>query len=133
MSDYHAIIEKWVREFVQTMNEDPQLGDQSGSTPLGVKIIFNDYDPDEGEDTSKCIFNFIVFIHKNSLNGKSFPEHEQTAWGLVHRPEEEVAIYCYYDANNDVFDLNPFEDGDTELDHQLVYQLIRDVDSNNEA
>jgi hypothetical protein len=129
MSTYYAVIESWVRTFITTMNENPDIGDTSGKTPPGVKIIFDGYGLNE--DTNQYddinIMNFAVFIHKDSLKLKAFLKHEATSFGLVHRPEEEVCINCYYDIANDVFDLNPFEDGDTELQHEEVYQLIHDL------
>ena len=75
------------------------------------------------------MLSFAVFVHKDSLNGKEFPEHEQTPWALIHRPKEEVCIWVWYDANEDTVEVIPFEDGDTELDHELIYQIIDKIDN----
>lgn len=133
LSDYYPTIEAWVRDFYQTMDSDPDVGDRSGDEPLGVKIMFDGYgyneETDEEDDSN--VLKFAVFIHKDSLSGDVFPEHESTSWGLVHRPDEEVCINCYYDIADDYVGINPFEDGDTELDHNLVYQMIRDLENDN--
>jgi hypothetical protein len=56
---------------------------------------------------------------------EEFPPHELTPWALIHRPKEEVCIYCWYDVNADLVDIIPFEDNNsTELDPKFVTQLI---------
>ena len=133
LDDYYPTIEKWVREFIDTMDSAPEVGDRSGNEPLGVKIIFDGYgyneETDEQDDLN--ILSFAVFVHKDSLNGKEFPDHELTPWALIHRPKEEVCFYAVYDVKLDQFDMNPFEEGDTKLDHDYVYQLIRDLELEN--
>lgn len=133
LDDYYPTIEKWVREFIDTMDSAPEVGDRSGNEPLDVKIIFDGYgyneETDEQDDLN--ILSFAVFVHKDSLNGKEFPDHELTPWALIHRPKEEVCFYTVYDVKLDQFDMNPFEEGDTKLDHDYVYQLIRDLELEN--
>jgi hypothetical protein len=133
LSDYSPTIELWVRNFVETMDSDPEVGDRSGDCPLGVKIIFDGYGYNEetGEDDDKNIVSIALFIHKDSLNGEEFPKHELTPWGLVHRPKEEVCIYAYYNYEDDFVDFNLFEEDDSKLDHEFVYQLIRDLEIGN--
>jgi hypothetical protein len=107
-------------------------GNESGDSPLGVKIIFDGYGYNEetNENDDYDSMSFAVFVHKDSLNGEEFPEHDQTPWALVHRPSEEVCIYVWYDVKNDSVDVLPFEDGDTELDHEFVYELIDKLSKN---
>jgi hypothetical protein len=133
LSDYYPTIEKWVRDFFETMNPEPEIGDRSGNEPLGVKIIFDGYGYNEETDEQDDLntLSFAVFIHKDSLNGKEFPEHEFTPWALIHRTKEEVCFHAIYDVKDDLFDMNPFEEGDTKLDHDYVYQLIRDLELEN--
>ena len=133
LSEYGSTIERWVRDFIDTMDPDPEVGDRSGNEPLGVKIIFDGYGYNEetDEEDDKNFMSFAVFVHKDSLNGEEFPEHEFTPWALIHRPKEEVCIHAVYVVDEDSFDFNPFEDGHTELDHEFVYQLIRDVEVGN--
>jgi hypothetical protein len=134
--EYSEIIEEWVREFICTMDEDDDLypGNDSGDTPAGVKIIFDgfgDLEVDNGVDEyeyteggNRNMKSFAVFIHKNSLT-EEFPPHELTPWALIHRPKEEVCIYVWYDEENDDVDVIPFEENNsTELDPELVTELI---------
>ena len=134
LSDYSPTIELWVRDFIETMDPEPMVGDRSGDYPLGVKIIFDGYGYNEetGEEDDKNFIHIAVFIHKDSLNGEEFPAHELTPWGLVHRPDEEICISTTYTYDNDYIDFNPFEFGNSsKLDHEFVYQLIRDLELGN--
>jgi hypothetical protein len=144
--DYSEVIEGWVREFISTMDDGDDLepGNRSGDAPFGVKIIFDGYGILEWEDENgeyqcdeqgnKDMMSFAVFVHKNSLT-EEFVEHEFTPWCLIHRPKEEVCIYCWYDAVEDTMDIIPFEDNNsTELDHDFVTDLIfkiKERDSND--
>ena len=144
--DYSEVVEGWVREFISTMDDGDDLepGNRSGDEPFGVKIIFDGYGILEWEDENgeyqcdeqgnKDMMSFAVFVHKNSLT-EEFVEHEFTPWCLIHRPKEEVCIYCWYDAVEDSFDVIPFEENNsTELDHNFVYDLIfkiKERDSND--
>jgi hypothetical protein len=127
--DYSAIVEGWVRDFIDTMDHEDDLypGNESGDTPFGVKIIFDGFGYNEETDEENADRNtqsFAIFIHKNSLT-EEFPPHEQTPWALIHRPKEEVCIYAWYDVNADLVDIIPFEDNNsTELDPKFVTELI---------
>jgi len=47
----------------------------------------------------------------------------------VHRPKEEVCIYCWYDANTGDVDVIPFEDNNsTELDYDYITSLIFELE-----
>jgi hypothetical protein len=138
--DYSEVIEGWVRDFVCTMNENihdggGRPGDDSGDAPRGVKIIFDGYglneETDIEDDTNHL--SFAVFVHQTSLT-EEFPEHEQTPWALIHRPQEEVCIWAWYDCNEDQVTIVPFEDNhSTELDHNFVTKLIFEIrDRDNE-
>jgi hypothetical protein len=129
MRDYTEIIESWVRDFYLSMDSGPwSPGDQSGDEPPGVKIIFDGYGYNEetNDQDDENVLSFAVFVHKDSVD-KPFPEHEQTPWALIHRPKEEVCIWVWYTVDEDFVDVVPFEDGDTELDHEVIYKLIDDI------
>jgi hypothetical protein len=131
MRPYEAVVEEWIREFYGSMAMGIlQPGNDSGSAPLGVKIIFDGYGYNEETNTEDDLnsLSFAVFVHKDSLSGKPFPEHEQTPFGLIHRLAEEVCIYCWYGIKEDEVDVVPFENGDTKLEHQFVYELIDRLD-----
>jgi hypothetical protein len=126
---YEDIVEGWVRDFVFSMDEGTlQPGNRSGDEPPGVKIIFDGYgyneDTDEQDDDN--MLSFAVFVHKDSLRGE-FPEHDETIWALIHRPKEEVCIWVWYDLDQDSVEVIPFEDGDTQLDHDYVKELINKI------
>ena len=135
MRPYEEVVEDWVREYVYTMDEGIlRPGDQSGDEPLGVKIIFDGYGDLETEDEyieggKHSLMSFAVFIHKDSLNGEEFPEHDQTPWALIHRPKDEVCIWVWYDTETDEVEVIPFEDGSTEMDHEEIYRLIDKLDN----
>jgi hypothetical protein len=140
MRPYDEVVEGWVREYICTMDGGIlEVGDQSGDEPLGVKIIFDGYadletDNDYIEGGNHSLLSFAVFVHKDSLNGEEFPEHEQTPWALIHRPKDEVCIWVWYDERDDSIEIVPFEEGSTELDHEFLYKLISDIwERDNEA
>lgn len=137
--DYSVVIEGWVRDFMDTMDEDDDLfpGNDSGDTPYGVKIIFDgfgllEYEDENGkyiseENGDRNMVSFAVFVHKNSLT-EEFPPHELTPWALIHRPKEECCIYVWYDRQEDIMDVIPFEDNNsTELDPNFVTNLIFEI------
>jgi hypothetical protein len=39
---------------------------------------------------------------------------------LIHRPKDEVCIWVWYNEEDDSVEVIPFEEGDTELDHELI-------------
>ena len=131
MKPYEEVVEGWVREFISTMDDGwLRPGNQSGVEPLGVKIIFDGYgySEDSNEDDNDNLMSFAVFVHKDSLNGEEFPEHEQTPWALIHRPKEEVCIWVWYTVDTDEIEVVPFEDGSTEMDHEEIYRIIDKLD-----
>ena len=138
--DYSEVIEKWVRDFIWTMNEDVfdgdgRPGDDSGDAPKGVKIIFDGYGYNEETDVEDDVnhLSFAVFMHKTSLT-EDFPEHEQTPWALIHRPKEEVCIWAWYDVNEDQMTIIPFEDNNsTELDHSFINNCIFEIQERDNA
>ena len=129
--DYSEVIEGWVREFVCTMDDGRlEPGDDSGDAPSGVKIIFDGYGYNEETDEENAdenMMSFAVFIHKNSLT-EEFPPHDLTPWALIHRPKDEVCIWVWYNEDDDSVEVIPFEEGDTELDHELIYEIINKLD-----
>ena len=143
--DYSEIVETWVRTFYSTMDDGDDLepGNRSGDEPFGVKIIFDGYGILEWEDENgeyqcdeqgnKDMMSFAVFVHKNSLT-EEFVYHDFTPWCLIHRPKEEVCIYCWYDAVEDQLDIIPFEENNsTELDHNFIYDLIFKIAERDES
>ena len=132
IENYSIIIEGWVRTFIDTMDKgDLKAGNDSGTAPFGVKIIFDGYAEDEDENPIKEKMSFAVFVHKDSLT-KEFKEHETNPLALIHRPKEECYINCWYDFTDEDCDINTFiedeRDSCTELDRNFVIDLIHKID-----
>ena len=132
IENYSIIIEGWVRTFIDTMDKgDLKAGNDSGTAPFGVKIIFDGYAEDEDENPIKEKMSFAVFVHKDSLT-KEFKEHETNPLALIHRPKEECHINCWYDFTDEDCDINTFiedkTDSCTELDRNFVIDLIHKID-----
>ena len=132
IENYSIIIEGWVRTFIDTMDKgDLKAGNDSGTAPFGVKIIFDGYAEDIDENPIKEKMSFAVFVHKDSLT-KEFKEHETNPLALIHRPKEECYINCWYDFTDEDCDINTFiedeRDSCTELDRNFVIDLIHKID-----
>ena len=133
--NYLPIIEKWVRNFINTMNTDvkdgyAKPGEDFGEIPKGIKIIFDGYGYNEqtDQDDDLNMLSFAVFVHKNSLT-EYFPPHESNFNMIIHRPNEECYINVWYTVNDDYINVLPFEDMDnTELDHNFLIDLIFKID-----
>ena len=132
--DYSNVIQSWLEEFRATMDPDPSggisvQGDDSGDTFPGVKIIFDGYaELDDGQPDLKTE-SYAVFVHKESLRNKHFPEHEvfPTSFGswIIHRPDEEVCIYAWYSSDDARWDVIPFEDNNgTNMKPHVISDLI---------
>lgn len=133
---HYTIIENWVREFINTMDDGPlREGNDSGKTPFGIKIIFDGYGEDDEGNPDTNNMSFAVFIHKNSLTEK-FKEHETAVFALIHRPSEECYINCWYDASDDSFDVTTYiedeQDECTELDRKFIIDLIHKIDDRDD-
>lgn len=111
-----ALVESsWDLEF----REDLEIG--VNISPIAeVKVIFDGFGDKEWEDENgeyqyieggnQDMVSFAVFLHRNTIKGEEFPEHDVTPWALIHRPKEEVCIYVWYDVENDEYDVLPLED-----------------------
>lgn len=133
ISNYESIIEHWITDFVETMKyKNPDVGDRTGDEPFGVKIMFDGYGFNEktNQNDDTDVLSFAVFIHIDCMEGKRFPEHETTPWGIAHRPDQEICIFAYYDKRTRSAEVVPFEDGNnTKLSNQLIYEIISDVNN----
>lgn len=118
----------WIREFHDTM-EDSRMypGNDSGITPDGLKIIFDGfgYNEDTDEDDNENELSFALFVHKTSLCG-TFPAHNVTPFGLIHRSDEEVCFYIWYNPVEDSISIiEPDDDGDFTVD--MAYKILEDI------
>ena len=125
-----TIIGEWVRNFIATSGLEPDeydVGFDGGETPDGIKIIFDGYQENDDGSYNTDSLSFAVFIHRDSINGE-FPEHD-SQWGLIlHRPEEEMHFYAWYDFNEDFIDVIPeCEFAMTNMDEEEAQQLFFSV------
>jgi hypothetical protein len=128
--DYTPVVEAWVREFFCTMDEDDDLqpGNDSGYAPEGVKIIFDGYqeDEDSGEDIYSSE-SYALFIHKDALaKDFIFPKHESGGWTVIHRPDQEICLSAWYDANENYWTL-PDDWSDSIDDPKLTVKQFEDI------
>lgn len=139
---YTDVIRSWVQKFRDTMSINPQdaecrPGDASGTTYPGIKIVFDGYGEDGNGNPLYNFESYMVFIHLDSLKKGVFPEHEIipiNVWGVIHRPAEEVCIYCWADINRNEISVVPFEDNNsTELRPAFVIKMIFDIEKKYNA
>lgn len=135
---YHMILEK----FLDAMWRDPdalERGEDISDIPE-VKIMFESYADKEVEDEEgnyvETIENgntnmecYCIFIHKDALKeGFSFPEHEVAAFTfgslIIHRTEEEVCIYAWYDVEHDDWSINSLEETS---DHSMTNAEVMEI------
>jgi hypothetical protein len=105
-----------------------------------IKIIFDGYADLETEDEEgkyvyqeggdKTLESYAIFIHKDSAQeGFEFPEHELTPWALIHRPDEEVCIYAWYDVDDDHWEINSFDESDIKLSKEQIMDILKTLDA----
>ena len=116
-----------------------EIGENISNIPE-IKIIFDgyadlEYYNDDGDyryveagDTN--MESYAIFIHKDSAKENfEFPEHEMTPWGLIHRPEEEVCIYAWYNVEDDVWEINGlYETSDHKMTDEEVMTILETLD-----
>ena len=113
--------------------EDLEIGVNISPVPE-VKVIFDgfgdleeenengEYQYTEGGNTN--MQSFAIFIHRNTVKGEEFPEHEFTPWGLMHRPKEEFCTFVWYDAEAGEYEVIPLED---RMDSQMDTMTVEDI------
>lgn len=119
---YENVLEHMVR-VIWRDPENLEIGVDISDLPE-IKIIFDGYgyNDDTGEDDDTNSESYAIFIHKDSaMEDFVFPEHETTPWGLIHRPEEEVCIYAWYDVESDTWGFNSLEETS---DHKMSNEEI---------
>jgi len=100
-----------------------------------IKIIFDGYADLETEDDyieggNKNLESYAIFIHKDSgQENFEFPEHEMTPWGLIHRPNEEVCIYAWYNVEEDEWEINAlYETSEHKMTDEEVMTILETLD-----
>ena len=135
---YNEIIQKLL-DGMWRDETDLTVGENISDIPE-VKIIFDgyadlEYYNDDGDyryveagDTN--MESYAIFIHKDSAKeGFVFPEHEMTPWGLIHRPEEEVCIYAWYNVEDDDWQINSlYETSEHKMTDAEVMTILETLD-----
>lgn len=116
-----------------------EIGENISDIPE-IKIIFDGYADLETEDEegnyvyeeggNKNLESYAIFIHKDSgQENFEFPEHDMTPWGLIHRPEEEVCIYAWYNVEDDEWEINGlYETSDHKMTDEEVMTILETLD-----
>ena len=106
-------------------NQDFQLG-LDISKYRALKISFDGFG-DDGEDEN--MVSYALFVHKNAAEKDFiFPEHEETAWAIVQRPDEEAIIYCWYNREEDDWEvLEPETENEDELSAEKLIEILSSV------
>ena len=91
-----------------------------------LKVLFDGFG-DDGDDENMA--SFALFVHKNSAdNGFVFPEHEETPWAIVQRPDEEAIIYCWYNREEEDWDiLEPETENTDDLSPEQIIDILTKV------
>ena len=109
--------------------EELRIGKDISPIPE-LKIIFDGYGYDHDTDTeggNYDIETYALFVHKDALtDGFKFPEHEQTPWGIVSRPDQEICIDLVYNVSKDFWDQNfpDVEEGNSQTRESVEETLI---------
>lgn len=123
----YELFEKCIIGMLEDRCYDPDfsIGIDLSDTP-GVKIIFDGFGETEDGDEDRNSESYAVFIHRNSANDIEFPEHD-LAWNMiVHRPNEEVCIYAWRNAENDTWDVIPRDTSEfsTEFTEEQFMEVV---------
>lgn len=109
--------------------DDLEIGRDISDVPE-VKIIFDGYGDLETDDEwieggNKNLESYAIFIHKDAVKPDFiFPEHEMTPFGLIHRTDEEVCIYAWYDVEKGEWEINSLEETS---DHTMTNEQVMEV------
>lgn len=96
-----------------------------------LKIIFDGYGEDE--DTGEEDYgneSYAIFIHKDALKKDFvFPKHDNSPWALIHRPDQEICLYAWYNTNEDYWTL-PDDWNNSIGNKKLTVKQFEDILSN---
>lgn len=126
-NDYERILELMLKDMLRHPDY-LEIGENISDIPE-VKIIFDGYGDLDGEEYieqgDKNSESYAIFIHKNSgQEGFEFPEHDMTPWCLIHRPNDEVCIYAWYDVEEDEWTINELE---STSEHKMTDEELMNI------
>ena len=135
---YYSVMQKFLNVMWRDPDE-PTIGENISDIPE-IKIIFDGYgDLEETDENGDYVYtergnknmeSYAIFIHKNSDKEEFvFPEHEFTPWGLMHRPNEEVCIYAWYDVEMDDWSINSLDEtSEHKMKDEKVIKILKTLD-----
>lgn len=92
-----------------------------------LKIIFDGFAEDDNGEEDQSNESYALFIHKDALKkGFVFPKHESGVWTVIHRPDEEVCLSAWYNANENYWTL-PDDWKDSISNKKLTVELFEDI------
>lgn len=92
-----------------------------------LKIIFDGFAEDDNGEEDQSNESYALFIHKDALKkGFVFPKHESGGWTVIHRPDEEVCLSAWYNANENYWTL-PDDWKDSISNKKLTVELFEDI------
>jgi len=138
MSNLDTYLEYFARKGLVDDGEERVIGENS-SGAWEIKTAFDGYGND-GEDTN--MESYAMYIHKDAANPDftEFPEHESAVYAIVHRPDQEVCIFFWYNVAEDYIDFTDYEHSISETSLSLeqvedilktLYDKYREEDSGN--
>ena len=97
---HEAIIEKWIRRWMDTYNDDEliDVGDESGEDHL-EKMFDGFGENDDGVAENQNLWTFAVYIQKTLT--KEFKKHEQHPFAI----HEECCVHVWYRVMQDEVDV----------------------------
>ena len=107
--------------------DDFTVGEDISPIPE-LKIIFDGFgeDDDTGEE-DRHNESYALFIHKDALKkGFVFPHHDNAPWALIHRPDQEICLSAWYNANENYWTL-PDDWHDSINADGLTVELFEDI------
>ena len=109
----------------QIAEEEFEQGSDVSKYPQ-LKVMFDGFG-DDGDDENMA--SFALFVHKNSAdNGFVFPEHEETPWAIVQRPDEEAIIFCWYNREEEDWDiLEPETENTDDLSPEQIIDILTKI------
>ena len=135
---YYSVMQKFLNVMWRDPDE-PTIGENISDIPE-IKIIFDGYgDLEETDENGDYVYtergnknmeSYAIFIHKNSDKEEFvFPEHEFTPWGVMHRPNEEVCIYAWYDVEMDDWSINSLDEtSEHKMKDEKVIKILKTLD-----
>ena len=126
------IIEEWVLRSISSNVDDlPTLGENISVIPE-IKIAFDGYFEDDDGIEDLNAQSFAIYIHKSSGDENfTLPEHEETVWCVIQRPEEEICHFVWVSIESGECSGPALEDSisNSSLESALIEEIVNTLAS----